>query len=265
MPAMTSENETVKLAYSEAGAGAAVVLLHGYPFNRSMWRGQVAALRDNYRVITPDLRGLGASPVAAGATMADMARDVAALLDELKIERAVVGGLSMGGYVTLEFARLFPERLRGLILADTKAAADNEAARAGREKQAQLILAQGLAAIIDDFLPKMTALRAITEQPEVVAEIREMILAANPSGAAAAQRGMAARRGHLDYLPQVTAPALIITGREDAPTPVAEAELMAAALPTSRLVIIEGAGHVANLERPEEFNAALLGFLREIL
>ena len=226
-----------------------------------MWRGQVAALAADYRVITPDLRGLGASPLAETATMADMARDVAALLDELEIRRAVIGGLSMGGYVTLEFARLFPERALSLVLADTKATADTAEARAGREKQAQLILAGGMAAMVKDFLPKMVAPRVFTEQPEVVAQIREMILAANPQGAAAAQRGMAARRDHLDYLPQITVPALIIVGSEDIPTPVSEAKLMRAALTDSRLLVIENTGHVANLERPEEFNAALDSFL----
>ena len=256
---------SVKLACDDKGTGEAVVLLHGYPFKRAMWRGQVTALMAKYRVITPDLRGLGASPVAETATMAEMARDVAALLDELEIARAVIGGLSLGGYVALEFARLFPQRARALILADTKANADTAEARAGREKHAQLILAAGMAAMVEDFLPKMVVPRVFTKQPEVVAQIREMILDAKPQGAAAAQRGMAARRNHLDYLPQITVPTLIIVGSEDIPTPVTESELMHAALPDSRLIVFQGAGHLTNLDRPEEFNAALMKFLREIV
>jgi pimeloyl-ACP methyl ester carboxylesterase len=253
--------ETVRLSYTDEGAGEPIVLLHGYPFNRTMWRGQVAALRERYRVITPDLRGLGATPMADTATMAEMARDVVALLDKLKIEKAVIGGLSMGGYVVLELARLFPERVSGLILADTRAQADTDELRAGRQAHAQAVLGGGMAAIVDDFLPKMLAPRTFVAQPEIAAQVRAMILATKPEGAAAAQRGMAQRRDHLAWLPQVSVPVLVLVGTEDAVTPPADAEAMHAALPDARLVVLEGAGHVSNLEQPDAFNTALFYFL----
>jgi pimeloyl-ACP methyl ester carboxylesterase len=251
----------MRLVYEEHGAGPPVVLLHGYPLNRSMWQPQVAALRDSYRVVTPDLRGLGETDATPSVTMEDLARDVAELLDELKIARAVIGGLSMGGYVTLAFARLFPERVRALVLADTKAANDTDELRAAREQQARLMLEQGMTAMADGFLPRLLAARAFTEQPEVVEQVRAMMLSTKPTGAAAAQRAMAARRNHLDFLPSVKAPALIIVGSEDALTPPADAAAMHAALPNSRLVALPGAGHLANLESPAEFNQAVREFL----
>jgi len=252
----------IQLAYEEAGRGEPVVLLHGFPFNRSLWREQAAALGARFRVITPDLRGHGESSVADGpATMEEMAEDVAALLDELGVGRAVVGGLSMGGYVTLAFCRLFPERVRALVLADTRAQADTEEARRAREVAALRALREGMGAIADSMLPKMFAPSTLSERPDVVERVRAMILATRPEGAAAALRGMALRRDHTDWLPEITVPALIVVGREDAVTPPADSEAMRAKLGDARLEVVEGAGHVSNVERPAEFNRALEGFL----
>lgn len=252
------------MAYDDAGTGTpVVVLLHGYPFNRSLWREQVADLAKNWRVLTPDLRGLGASRDAATttATMAQMAQDVIALLDALKVQQAVIGGLSMGGYVTLELARQFPERVAGLILADTKASADNDTVRAGRYTQADLVINKGMAAMVDDFLPKALSEKALTELPEAVAQVREMILTTEPNGAAAAQRGMAARREHLTWLSAIKVPTLIIVGSADKLTTPADAAQMHAAISEAELVTLEGAGHVSNLEQPTEFNRVVREFL----
>ena len=251
------------MAYDDdEGSGAAVVLLHGYPFNRSMWREQSEALKGKYRVIRPDLRGLGETPAAnEPATMEEMARDVAALLDELKIGRVALGGLSMGGYVALAFYRRFPLRVRALVLADTRAQADTERAQLGREKQAQKILKEGISSIAEDFLKKVLTSATLSEKPETVARVSEMILKTDPQGAANALRGMAVRSDQTAFLEEILAPTLILVGSEDELTPPADAQLMRREIRGARLEIIEGASHLSNLERPVEFNRALLDFL----
>jgi pimeloyl-ACP methyl ester carboxylesterase len=256
----------IKLAYSEAGSGETpVVLLHGYPFNRSMWREQVEALSKNYRVITPDLRGHGeTSAEPASTSMAAMARDVAALLDDLGIERACLGGLSMGGYVTFSFYSLFRERVLALILADTRPQGDTEEAARKREQQAEQILKEGMESIADDFLKKVLTPATLSERPQIVARVREMITRTNPAGAAAALRAMATRPDQTNLLPEINVPALIIVGSEDTLTTPKDAELMRREIPDSRLKIIEGAAHLSNLERSAEFTDALSHFLDEL-
>lgn len=255
----------IELAYEDVGEGVPVVLLHGFPFNRTLWREQVEALRESHRVVTPDLRGHGETTATAGpATMEEMARDVTALLDELRIERAVLGGLSMGGYVALAFCRLFPRRVRALLLADTRPQADTEETRRNREESARRALAEGMTVIADAMLPKLFAHTTHMQHPERVKRVREMILATKPEGAAAALRGMAARRDQTNFLANILQPTLIIVGGEDQITPPQDSEVMRREIRGSRLEIIEGAGHVSNLERPAEFNRALLRFLRDI-
>jgi pimeloyl-ACP methyl ester carboxylesterase len=255
----------IELAYDDVGAGVPVVLLHGFPFNRTLWREQTDALASTHRVVAPDLRGHGETEATSEpATMEEMARDVAALLDELKIERAVVGGLSMGGYVALAFYRLFPRRVRALLLADTRAQADTEEAKRAREETAGRALSEGMTAIADAMLPKLLAHTTHMKEPERVERVREMILTTKPVGAAAALRGMALRRDQTSLLVNIFQPALIIVGSEDQITPPADAETMRREIRGSRLEVIEGAGHVSNIERPQEFNAALTKFLRDI-
>src|SRR5882724_6142169 len=184
----------IQIAYDDTGSGPPVVLLHGFPFDRSMWSEQIAALNRDYRVVTPDLRGQGESESSdVPATMNTMARDVAALMDALDISQASIGGLSMGGYVALAFYRLFPERVYSLILADTRAQADTDEAKQNRVRQAQKILDEGMAAITDSMLPKLIAPETVSKRPEVVKRIRDMMLRTKPQGAAAALLGMAER------------------------------------------------------------------------
>jgi pimeloyl-ACP methyl ester carboxylesterase len=256
----------IELAYEASGAGgAAIVLLHGFPFNRTLWREQVAALGARYRVITPDLRGHGETTATRDpATMETMAEDVAALLDELGIARVVLGGLSMGGYVALAFYRLFPERVRALLLADTRAQADTDAARLTREETATRALGEGMHTIADAMLPKLLAPSTRAERDDIVARIREMILNTDPQGAASALRGMAVRRDQTDFLREINCPTLILVGSLDQITPPADAELMNREIRGSRLEVVAGAGHVSNVERPAEFNHALENFLREL-
>lgn len=252
----------IELAYEMSGDGLPVVLLHGFPFNRTLWREQVEALGEGYQVITVDLRGHGETTVTRDpATMEEMAADVAALLDDLRIGSIVLGGLSMGGYVALAFYRRFPERVRALLLADTRPQADTDEARLAREETATRALREGMQAIADAMLPKLLVPSTHAEHPGIVARVREMVLHTDPQGAAAALRGMAVRRDQTDLLREITCPTLIIVGSLDAITPLKDSELMKREIPDSRLEVIAGAGHVSNLERPAEFNRALKNFL----
>src|SRR5256885_10000800 len=186
--------DDIQLAYTDVGLGQPVVLLHGYPFNRSLWTEQVSALSNSYRVMTPDLRGLGESDASAGAaTMNRMAEDVAVLLDRLEISRAVVGGLSMGGYVALAFYKQFPSRVRNLVLADTRAEADTEEAKQTRAQQAEKALSEGMAGIADAMLPKLLTPDTVSKRPEIVKRVRDMMFKKKPQGAASALTGKAER------------------------------------------------------------------------
>lgn len=252
----------IEVAYDDEGRGAAVVLLHGFPLNRSMWREQSRDLSATCRVIAPDLRGFGETTHGgADMTTGDMAEDVAALLDALNVGRAVVGGLSMGGYVAFEFFRRFPHRVRALVLADTRPHADTDEARRTREETAQSALRDGMGPIADSMLPKLLSAATREREPGMVERVRAMVLGTKPEGAAAALRAMAVRRDQTDMLPSIDVPALIIVGGEDTITPPPDAEAMAAKIKGSRLVRIEGAAHLSNVERPEEFNRALGEFV----
>jgi pimeloyl-ACP methyl ester carboxylesterase len=262
MPSAQINN--LNIAYTDTGIGRPVVLIHGYPFNRSLWTEQIMVLSTRYRVIAPDLRGFGDSDAAPGtATMDLLARDVAQLLDHLEIPRAAIGGLSMGGYVALAFYKQFPSRVRAFVLADTRAQADTEEAKQTRAQQAEKALSEGMAGIADAMLPKLLTPETVSKRPEIVKHVRDMMLRTKPEGAAAALRGMAERDDQTELLARITAPTLILVGAEDAITPVADSEMMNRAIAGSRLVVIENAGPVSNLERTEQFNDGLLSFLNE--
>lgn len=256
--------DNIKIAYTDTGAGRPIVLIHGYPFNRSLWNEQVEALSGSFRVIVPDLRGFGESDSSAEpATISRMAQDVAALLDHLGIPRATIGALSMGGYVTLAFYKLYASRVRALILADTRAQADTEEGKQTRAQQAEKALAEGMAGIADAMLPKLLTPETVSKRPEIVKRVRDMMLKTKPEGAAAALRGMAERDDQTPLLAKISVPTLILVGAEDAITPVADSEKMNQAIAGSRLVVIENAGHVSNLERTQKFNEAVLDFLSD--
>ncbi|HKE56060.1 MAG TPA: alpha/beta fold hydrolase [Pyrinomonadaceae bacterium] len=255
----------IQIAYADVGTGPPVVLLHGYPFDRTLWTDQVARLANRYRFVTPDLRGHGDSDVGAGvATMDAMAADVAVLMDSLNISHAIIGGLSMGGYVTLAFYRNYPARVKALVLADTRPQADTEEAKQIRAQQVEQVLAKGMSPIVDAMLPKLLAPETVSKRPEVVKRIRDMMFKTKPGGAAAALQGMACRYNQGELLSKINVPTLIVVGSEDAITPVPDSERMHAAISGSRLVIIENAGHVSNVEQPEQFNQAFSDFLARI-
>src|SRR5215213_3013995 len=253
----------INLAYTDSGAGRPIVLIHGYPFNRSLWIEQITALSSSYRIIAPDLRGFGDSDASQeSSTMNRLAADVAALMDHLEIARATIGGLSMGGYVALAFYKQFASRVRALVLADTRAQADTEEAKQTRAQQAEKALSEGMAGIADAMLPKLLTPETVSKRPEIVKFIRDMMLKTKPEGAAAALRGMAERNDQTAFISQISSPTVILVGTEDAITPVADSEKMHHAIAGSRLVVLENAGHVSNLERTPQFNEAVLDFLR---
>lgn len=249
----------ITIGYDDTGSGAPLVLVHGHPFNRSMWRPQVERFAGSgWRVITPDLRGYGQSTVVPGrTTMETFARDVAALLDALGVGGAVLGGLSIGGQVVMEFFRLFPGRVRGLLLADTSPLAETEAGRKDRNDTADRLLRIGMAAYADELLPKMVAPATVRALPTVAHHVREMMRATPAEGAAAALRGRAERPDYVDVLRLVAVPALVVVGREDEYTSVDDTRRMYAFIPDATLKIVDGAGHLPNLEQSTEFNAAL--------
>ncbi|HLZ62462.1 MAG TPA: alpha/beta hydrolase [Ktedonosporobacter sp.] len=252
----------ISIGYDEYGSGTPLVLVHGHPFNRSMWNEQVEAFAGSYRVIVPDLRGYGETTVVPGKTTLDeMAGDIAALLDALAIDQVILGGLSMGGQIVFEFYRQFPGRVRALLLADTQAQADTEEGRATRYATAQRLVAEGMHDFAEEMLSRLLSPQTRASQPEVVDKVRHMILGTKPEGAAAALRGRAERRDYTSMLSEITVPTLIVVGSEDEYTPISDAELMYHGIAGSQLAIIEGVGHMPNMERPSEFNAVLGQFL----
>ncbi len=252
-------------AYDDLGSGVALLWIHGFPFHREMWAPQIEALRSEARVIAPDLRGFGASERTPGPyTMEQYADDLARLLDALEVESAVVGGLSMGGYVALALVRRHPDRVRALLLVDTRAEADTEEAREKRGATAALVREGGAPLWIDELLPQLLSEETLRERPEVVERLRRIMQAAHPDSIAAALAGMAGRPDSRDLLPRIRVPTVVIVGAHDAITPPEAAEATARAIPGARLVVIAGAGHVSSLERPEEFNRVAREFLREL-
>jgi pimeloyl-ACP methyl ester carboxylesterase len=244
------------------GEGTPVVLLHAFPLDSRMWLPQVEALT-GYQALIPDLRGFGAARAMAGerSPIDLLADDVACLLDDRGLERVVLCGLSMGGYVALAFARRHPERLGGLVLLDTKAGEDSEAARAERLAMADRVQAEGVGFVPEVMLPRLLGETSRRERPEVVERVTETILDQDPRGIAAAQRGMAERPDSTASLAGIDVPTLVIAGAEDELSGPAEARTVAAAVRDARLVQVPGAGHLVNLEQPEAVNDALLDFL----
>jgi pimeloyl-ACP methyl ester carboxylesterase len=249
-----------ELHYRDANGASkdVVLLLHAFPLHSGMWTRQIAALEKRHRVIAPDYRGLGKSGLPPEAsTMELLAQDVRALLAHLRIERAAVAGLSMGGYVAFELFRQAPGLFRGLALCDTKAAADTDEGKANREKFARTVLEKGLGWAADEMIPKL--LRPDPD-PAIAKEVRSLIAGGTPAGVAAAQRGMARRPDSTPTLATIACPTLVVSGEQDGLIPVAEAQKLAAGLKGARLVKVAGAGHLPNLESPDAFNAALAEF-----
>lgn len=251
------------LACDDSGSGPAVVLIHGFPLCRQMWQPQAAALRQaGYRVIIPDLPGFGESPPLSGdASMGGYADAVIALLDQLQIETAVIGGMSMGGYVLLDLVERYPQRLWAAMYLVTRAAADDDAGKGRRSDMAEAVRSGNLDQVPTTFEQLLFAPATLRQQPELVDRVRRWMETAAPAGVIAALLAMRDRKDYLDLLPTLNVPALVVGAAEDLAIPPAHAEVLAAGLPRAELHIIPHAGHMANLEQPAAFNAILLAFL----
>jgi pimeloyl-ACP methyl ester carboxylesterase len=252
----------IRLAFIDEGQGLPILLVHGFPLSRAIWQPQIEALSKNFRVIAPDLRGHGESEAPAGVyNMNAFADDLVALLEERQCGPVVLAGHSMGGYISFAFYRRYPQKVRGLVLFCTRAGADSEEGKAGRESLAQHAEREGAAAVAAQMLPKMLAAATTASRPDLVAHVRQIVLATSINGLAGSLRGMAARPSAVELLPKIAAPTLVIAGADDLIIPTQEAETMAQAIPNAQLHLIANAGHLASLENPAEVNDRLRDFL----
>lgn len=256
------------LSYDDAGEGLPVVLLHGFPHDRSLWAQQRTSLFAHARVIVPDLPGFGASPLSAAPPSMDAYADaVVALLDTLGIDRAVIGGLSMGGYIAMAIWRRYPERVCGLVLCDTKATADGDTAREARATAMAAIARDGVPAFAEAQLAKMLGATTHGTRPPLADLMRTMMRRQSADGMTWALAALRDRPDSRGTLGSITVPTLVIVGDEDVLTPLADAQAMMDLLPATanpRLEIITGAGHASCVERPAAVTLAIADFLASL-
>ncbi len=262
---MKAQINGITIAYSDRGTGLPIVFLHAFPLNRTMWAQQEEALSLRFRVITVDLRGHGESDAPLWRyTLEQSADDVNALLDQLSIQQAIFVGLSMGGYILFAFYRKYAARVKGLVLADTRAQADAAEGKDGRFQMAQTAYKKGPTAIADLMMPKLLSPATIQTRTALVQQVRSMIENNQISGIAGDLMAMAERPDSIPLLSQITCPTQIIVGELDQATPPSDAKLMADQIPNARLAIIPGAAHLTNLEQPETFNQIVVAFAAEL-
>ncbi|MCI0417702.1 MAG: alpha/beta hydrolase [Acidobacteria bacterium] len=254
------------LACTDQGNGPPIVLLHGFPLSLKMWDAEVKAWRRNFRVIAPDFRGFGDSPMAAGEfSMAGCAQDLRDLLASLRIQQEVVLlGLSMGGYISFEFVREHQEMLRGLILVGTQPVADSDAARQARYETADFVRREGTALLADRLIPRFLGRTTLATKPAVVETVRSLIQSNSPEAIAQACYGLASRRDSTSFLADIKLPTLLVAGAEDALIASAQAEMMHRQVRQSRLVVVEQCGHLINLEQPQVLDQAVSSFLKQL-
>jgi 3-oxoadipate enol-lactonase len=254
-----------ELSCETRGEGPAVLFLHAFPLAQAMWAPQVDALHSTHRLVTFDNRGFGGTPPGDGLlTMERIADDAAAVLDQLGISQAVLCGLSMGGYAAFAFVRRHADRLRGLVLADTRSGPDSAETRKNRALLAERVQREGSPAAAEASLPKLLGETSHRERPDAVARVRDMIIANPRRGIADALAGLAARADSTPTLREIRVPTLVLCGTEDRLTPPSEAEALARGVAGSRLELIPRAGHLSSFENPAAFNDVLRGFLTEI-
>ena len=246
-----------KLSYTVTGSGEPLVLIHAFPTDKQLWKPQVDGLQDYFKVIVLDLKGFGSAPHTDGktVTMTQYADDVKKVLDELHIKKAIIGGESMGGYVSLAFLKKYPDSVQALILSDTQAIADTAEAKAKREASAQQVLTDGTAELIHGFMPKALS-PAAAESTRTY--LQKIVAAQSAPGVASALRGMGAREDTSDVLARAIIPVLILTGDQDTLISPQQSDNMHALAKNSELVIISNAGHLSSLEQPAQWNQAVI-------
>ncbi len=254
----------IQLYYSDYGNPAAtpIVLIHGFPLSHEMWTPQIEVLREKYRVIAYDIRGHGSSDLGDGQYLLEFfVDDLLCLLDHLNIERAVMCGLSMGGYIALRTVERNPERCRALILCDTRSEADSNEAKLKRAVAIKAIKRDGVNTFADGFVKTVFAPKTFASNPAAVELIKRVIQSNSPVGICGTLLALAARTDTTASLPKIGVPTLILVGEHDGLTPPSAAEAMHAKIPHSELRVIPNAAHMSNLENPQEFNRHLLDFL----
>ncbi|KDN54622.1 alpha/beta fold hydrolase [Flavobacterium seoulense] len=264
---LSIEVNDLNLSYDDIGEGNfPIIFLHGYPFNKEMWQEQLQFFKTSHRVIALDIRGFGKSTDEESALSIDLfTEDVLAFMDELDIDKAIICGLSMGGYIALNAQHRFPNRFEALILADTQCIADTPEAKQKRYKTIDEIEANGVADFNDGFIKNVFHKDSLTNKKEVVEELRSVVYSNSKHIIQKGLVALAERPETCSFLDKINIPTLIICGREDAVTPLAQSEFMHDKIKGSVLKVIENAGHVSNLEHPAEFNKHISDFLTIII
>jgi pimeloyl-ACP methyl ester carboxylesterase len=248
-------------------AGNVVLLIHAFPLAASMWEAQFKALPSGWRLIAPDLRGFGGSTMdqePEPPSIDDYADDVIALLGELDVPQAAIGGCSMGGYVTFAVLRKSPQLARAVLLVDTRAGADTPEGRANRRAMLAVVDREGAAGVVREMLPKLLGKTTHQERSDVESNVRRLIKQQAPAAIRGAVLRMMERPESYETLEAVKVPVLIVVGEEDTLTPPADSQKMADLLAQAELAVIARAGHLASLEQPDEFNRAFAGFLSRL-
>ena len=253
----------IELAVRDVGSGDPLLLVHGFPLDHSMWDRQTEALSKTHRVLAADLRGFGQSGVTPGTvSMEQFADDLAGLLDGLGIRQPVVlCGLSMGGCIAWQFIRKFPDRVRALIACDTRVVADTPEGAETRHKTAEKVLAEGPQVVADGMLPKLFSDQTRADSPVLIQRTRDVILRNAPEGIAAGLRSLATRDDVSEQARRCQLPTLAIVGEHDVISTAEEMRGWVAQMPRAEIVVVEGAGHMAPLERPDVVNPAVERFL----
>jgi pimeloyl-ACP methyl ester carboxylesterase len=242
-----------------------VVFLHAFPYHAGMWEGQRAALRGRARFVAYDARGMGPQAVHAAPFMLEhMVDDLLALLDRRGIERCLLCGLSMGGYVALRAVERAPERVVGLMLCNTQAGSDSDEAKLGRAAGVRLLASQGLAAFGEAQLARQLSPHTVGHAPDLLARLRAQIAESSAEGVAGCLVALATRTDQHEMLASIRVPTLVVVGEHDAITPPAVARALAARIPGAALHVLPQAGHLSNLEAESAFNALLLALVAQL-
>lgn len=260
------EVNDIKVCYNEGGKGEnSIIFIHGFPFDKLMWQPQLDLFSKNYRVIAYDIRGFGKSTIGSAQGSINLfADDLVNFMDGLEIKKAIVCGLSMGGYILLNAIIRYPQRFKAIILSDTQCIADSFEAKEKRKKAILQIVAGKINEFAMGFIANIFSDETKRTKEEVVEKIKTTILSTRAEAVTSTLSVLAEREDLCSSISQIEVPTLIICGEKDVVTPVEQAEYLFDTIPNSQLKIIENAGHMSNLEKPDEFNMHIVDFLSGI-